>query len=254
MTFRRNVERVLMSGLVAVGMGTGVPEATDRAEKAVEVAERKPLQIEERDFAAYIQDKKIFIGGEDHGEEGDGRIFVRLLPVLKKAGFTHVGIELDHDLRQSFIDRYYKTRDQEAREWIESVQNGADLLRIIDEARALGMEVLCIDERKEVPGGEKMSEVERREKKWDQRDAGMFERVEQVMSDPSHKMAIYIGSAHGVARKEVYFQNGIDEMGMPVMRSIRQPLAYRLTERYGEDDVGIVDLGGCEDSLLSVCM
>ena len=254
MSLRQSMKGMMTAGIFAV-MSSDVPaEKPVAREETREAVQRESTQIFEKDFASYIQGKKIFIAGEDHGSQKDGQVFVRLLPVLKREGFTYIGIELDHDSEQSIVDAYYQTGDRNAEAQIRKTQSGEDLLPILDKAKELHMNVLCIDERKRKDGVKGNIEQEEWKTWWDHREEEMFFRVQDVMKNPSKKMAIYIGSAHGATEKEIEFQNGVDENGFPIMRSIRQPLGNRIITQYGEKDVGIIELNGCHDSMLVTCM
>jgi heme-binding uptake protein ChaN (Tiki superfamily) len=126
---------------------------------------------------------QFLLFGESHTSPKTRSFMARLVPTLKKEGFSYLAVELDAS-RQSDIDQYMKTGDRSL--FSKDTWMNDEYFQILDACRKAKMNVICIDDP--ASHGNQRGEA----------DEKMFENLKsQVLNDhPDAKVAVYIGRSH----------------------------------------------------------
>jgi hypothetical protein len=205
-----------------------------------------PTLLESNNIDEYLNKKKVILFGEDHGEDKrfDVKIFVSTIKYLKRAGFTHIGLETDKRY-QELITFYVNN---------PSIQNKnvlfrdlplykftiEDKLLIVDEAIKYDMQVVCIDDwslNKTKP-----------------RDVMMKDEIMEIVKEDG-RIAVYNGKSHirwSKLSESMYW--GDEKVGGLQPIRIFKPLGRYLLESLNKKDIGLIDLTECNDSYIFACM
>ena len=140
----------------------------------------KPVKLSKDQIAEYVADKKVVLFGEEHSEKNRWQtlLFADMVPELKKAGVTHIGLELDRRY-QNDIDQYMQNPNFLTQEklldelpFLHDFDN-EDFVLKINAALDNGLEVMCLDNR---DPDRKIS-----------RDAHMKKKIDEVFEDIKNK-------------------------------------------------------------------
>ena len=203
----------------------------------------KKIKLNLENAAEYFKNKKVVVAGEDHQLKNDNDTFLKLLPIFKQQGFTDLGLELDIEW-QDAIDKYAQDGDEKNLAFLDDFIGGEGFIEIIKLAKTLGLKCTCIDVRqgKYYPGVQGDTQAF-----WDRRDQYMFENVEKIFQAPGRKVVCFNGVGHADYEEVTYFLNGINANGMPHLVHMNKPLGFRLRKKYGQENVGLIDLTGCDE-------
>ncbi|MBT5022198.1 hypothetical protein HOK51_05385 [Candidatus Woesearchaeota archaeon] len=207
----------------------------------------KPVKLSKDQIAEYVADKKVVLFGEEHSEKNRWQtlLFADMVPELKKAGVTHIGLELDRRY-QNDIDQYMQNPNFLTQEklldelpFLHDFDN-EDFVLKINAALDNGLEVMCLDNR---DPDRKIS-----------RDAHMKKKIDEVISSGG-KLAGFLGAAHVRWSKEssFYMEGGEVIGGLDVGYMIR-PVGRKLVDAYGTENVGLVNLDHCFDQYIFACV
>ncbi len=207
-----------------------------------------PIQLSYSGLETYLQNKKVALFGEQHTVDSDGQTlndlrddmrFRRLIPALKSLGYTHVALEIEYQ-HESTVRR--------GMERVSETRFGITGATIAPLARSHGLEVVCIDNR------DKDRSL--------LRDEYMENRIVSIVQN-NGRVAYFVGAAHlslvdhlpPIAEVELSLTD--DKMAGVIYQKLTlegaKPLGKRLTERYGKDNVALVNLYGCTDLTVPAC-
>ena len=200
------------------------------------------------ELEAYLRDKKVALFGEAHRVNLDGETFDdlrddmpfrRLLPMLKKIGYTHVALEIEY---------HHEEQVRRGKETVGQTELGITGATIAPLAVEYGLEVLCIDNR----------DAERPML----RDEYMEQRIGAVVAKGG-RVAYFVGAAHlemvlhspNMAAVELNSQlvGQNETVGRKIKLHGAKPLGKRLAERYGTEHVALVNMADCSYGIIPTC-
>lgn len=206
--------------------------------------ESRRLSLEE--LVVYVADKIVALFGEGHNPEDslDAEQFITYLPRLKQVGFTHVGMEMSYRL-QGVVDDYVSNPTTENRNTLLKVMPYYDFtkkefLQVIDAAIQHHLPVVCLDN---LDKGRTIA-----------RDQYMKKKIDEIVGGGG-RIAAFLGAAHVSTKKEELTGYAGNDFGGGVYGLLTiNPVGRELVREYGSEKVGLIDLTGCSNSYIPVCM
>lgn len=203
-----------------------------------------PKRLNKETLKEYVADKEIILFGDEHHEESKERTmqFKESLSILKESGFNYIGLEIMYPFQGAIED--YEQEKISREKLLQTLPfypyDNEKFVEMIDEAKAQGMKVICLDNRDR---GRKI-----------ERDEYMRKKVEEVRKKEG-KLAALVGAAHvrDARTTEFYIPSEVNIPGAVQVVKIK-PLARRLIEQYGKANIGTIDLTGCDDSYIDACV
>lgn len=185
------------------------------------------------------QSRKVLLLGEDHGQSQDGDLILKMLPQLKAQGFITIYLEINIG-DQAGIDRFFENGDREGLEKIQTkyfpVGSGEEAVRIIEKAKECGLEVRTFSEMENETSQSQLSE------QWNRREKQLYENITTSLGE-EERIIIVAGRAHVDINVIQENQNGGEGWA-----SLRPPLAHRLIDHFGREQVLTVDLTGNDEN------
>jgi hypothetical protein len=188
-------------------------------------------------IARRLRENKVVAIAEPHGIWEEAVFIAQLLPALKRAGLTHVVLELSHS-RQDVVDRY----------WHDGVEDGLlealfpdgspfDVSREVDILRAArneGLHVICADTRPKPapPDTDDAAAWAKYHASWDVPDQGHVDTFADLLRpDNPAKLFVYYGCVHLRARSD-----GPNPTMGRLLRDRTQGRAYVINQYHSDAD------------------
>jgi hypothetical protein len=214
--------------------------------------EPMPQRISLLDLESHLEGKRVVAFGESHFAVNqsfekrpyqeypyDDIMFAEAIPILKSAGFTHIGVELP-DFLQPLIDKYHEDKDREALE--KAISERYDFYHSvfipISAAEKHGMRVVCIDHKRE-----NLNYAS--DDSWNKRENEIYKNVQKILSSRTARLAIFIGATHIRYPASAELGNNF--------AWITPPLGRMLRDQYG-DGYYSVDLFDCNSPYTDACI
>lgn len=191
---------------MALSAQAAIPPLTDKQQEGIENA--RPL-----DWAELAKDGDVVYVGEHHPIKAEKLEFAAHLDAFKKAGFTHLALEMFHKGKQKLLDDFCKEEacakdvaKQLDEEWCWRDATGA-YVELVEKAKKLGFKLVALD----VPVKEQVQWMDAAVKHADtsaelsghlrsmleRRDGQMAAAIAGVFKDdPKARVVAYVGVYH----------------------------------------------------------
>jgi len=188
------------------------------------------------------QDKQAVFLGESHrpANNDDDKAVLRLLPALRKQGFTHLALELDERLYQVGVNDYLETGNRQV---IRDIRDGVytagvrSRIRFLKKARRLGFEVIAMDA---LPKKDRNEWVIL----WQQREEGMHENISTHL-DEDRRIVIVAGAGHVSLGVQTFVIDGARTF------YLKPSLAHKVSDQIGAENILSVNLVSDYDDAIS---
>lgn len=232
---------LLLSGACATIPTTSLPSPELRPPESgclpwqeKELPAKSSRYLSRSELKAYLQGKKVALFGECHGACRDDLLFMTLIPDLKKLGYTHVALEKNYQEEETQKKAYELQEIIKEFKEKRSAINGIAAVALYE-----GLEVICIDDNDT--------------KRELSRDEYMEQRITKVIRQGG-KVAYFVGLGHlllvdmdhELASHELMAREYVDTaIVQKIAAEGAKPLGKRLVERYGTQQVALVNLNSC---------
>ena len=219
-----------------------------------------PITIDE--ITKVAKDKKILIVGEEHPPKKEGVLLSKILPKLKEAGFTHLGIEYPRDFElattaedkvMEFASLIRKFRGEISISKFITVDPqelyfSQETKTLFETADRSGLELFCFDmPTGEVRGNRTLDTT---------RERYMANAISEMVSK-GHKVVVFTGTTHALnltgQRSIIWIRKSNGGWGLATEFKVPH-MAKILKETHGGKNVLTIDFSGCTTPFTDYCL